>query len=194
MPLSQVLPKLTEVGLLTALTLRLPPQPIPPQFRMDLHCAYHQGPGHETDRCTALRHAVQDLIDQGLVHLGQPSVTTNPLPAHTTRAVPSPADGIHFLEFSNDDDFIHMLSWDDTNPEPIISYGIYEMDRATLGPRVPVSLELVPEVALVPTATVEPLILPHYSVQTPFILIPDVEEVQAPHVDDSQTLDVQYIL
>ena len=128
------------------------------------------------------------------MHLGQPSVTTNPLPAHTTRAVPPPADGIHFLEFSNHDDFIHMLSWDDTNPEPIISYGIYEMDRATLGPRVPVSFELVPEVALVPTATVEPLILPHYSVQTPFILIPDVEEVQAPHVDDSQTLDVQYIL
>ncbi|RVW24996.1 hypothetical protein CK203_116558 [Vitis vinifera] len=31
---------------------------------MDLHCAYHQGPGHETDRCTALRHAIQDLIDQ----------------------------------------------------------------------------------------------------------------------------------
>ena len=38
------------------------------------------------------------------------------------------------------------------------------------------------------------MIFPHYSVQTPFILIPDVEEVQAPHVDDSQTLDVQYIL
>ena len=44
------------------------------------------------------------------------------------------------------------------------------------------------------TASVEPLILPHYSVQAPFILIPDVEGVQAPHVDDSQTLDVQYIL
>ena len=27
-----------------------------------------------------------------------------------------------------------------------------------------------------------------------FILIPDVDEVQAPRVDDSQTLDVQYIL
>ena len=36
--------------------------------------------------------------------------------------------------------------------------------------------------------------MPHYSVQTPFILIPDVEEVQVPRVDDSQTLDVQYIL
>ena len=58
MPLSQTLRKLTEAGLLTALTPRPLPQPIPAQFRMDLHCAYHQGPGHETDRCTALRHAI----------------------------------------------------------------------------------------------------------------------------------------
>ena len=36
--------------------------------------------------------------------------------------------------------------------------------------------------------------MPHYSVHVPFILIPDVEGVQAPHVDDSHTLDVQYIL
>ncbi|RVW12041.1 hypothetical protein CK203_087291 [Vitis vinifera] len=117
------------------------PQPIPPQFRMDLHCAYHQGPGHETDRCTALRHAVQDLIDQGLVHLGQPSVTTNRLPAHTTHVVPPPADDIHFLEFDEIDDHIHMLSDDDSDPEPIM---------------------------------------------------PDW--VQAPYVDDSQTLDIQYVL
>ncbi|RVW66341.1 hypothetical protein CK203_065239 [Vitis vinifera] len=118
MPLSQALRKLTEAGLLTTLTPRPPPQPIPPQFRMDLHCAYHQGPGHETDRCTALRHAIQDLIDQGLVHLGQPSVTTNPLPAHTTHAVPPPADGIHFLEFDVIDDHIHMLSDDDSDQSP----------------------------------------------------------------------------
>ena len=152
---------------------------------MDLHCAYHQGPGHETDRCTALRHAIQDLIDRGLVHLGQPSVTTNPLPAHTTRVVPPPADGIHFLEFSDHDDYIHILSWDDTEPEPIMLDGIYEMDGATLGPRVPVSFGLVTEAASEQTAIVEPLIFPHYSVQTPFILIPDVEEVQTQHVDDS---------
>ncbi|RVW90362.1 Transposon Ty3-I Gag-Pol polyprotein [Vitis vinifera] len=120
MPLSQALRKLTEAGLLTTLTPRPPPQPIPPQFRMDLHCAHHQGPGHETDRFTALRHAVQDLIDQGLVHLGQPSVTTNSLPAHTTHAVPPPADDIHFLEFDEIDDHIHMLSDDDLDPKPII--------------------------------------------------------------------------
>ena len=121
MPLSQALRKLTEAELLTTLTPKPPPQPIPPQFRMDLHYAYHQGPGHETNCCTALRHAIQDLIDQGLVHLGQSSVTTNPLPAHTTHVVPSSVDGIHFLEFSDHDDYIHMLSWDDTKPEPIMS-------------------------------------------------------------------------
>ena len=74
---------------------------------MDLHCAYHQGLGHEIDRCTALRHDIQDLIDQGLVHLGQPSVTTNPLPAHTTYAVPPPADGIHYIDFAELDSYQH---------------------------------------------------------------------------------------
>ncbi|RVW21319.1 Transposon Ty3-G Gag-Pol polyprotein [Vitis vinifera] len=142
--------------------------PIPAQFRMDLHCAYHQGPGHETDRCTALRHAIQDLIDQGLVHLGQPSVTTNPLPTHTTHAVPPPAGGIHFLDFDETDDHVHML-----NPAPF---------------------RLVPEAASVQAATSEPLTFTRYSVQAPYILIPDVEEVQAPHSDDPQTPDVQYIL
>ncbi|RVX11336.1 hypothetical protein CK203_019633 [Vitis vinifera] len=58
MSLSHTLWKLTEVGLLTAFTPRPPPQPIPPQFRMGLHCAYHQGPGHETNHCTALKHAI----------------------------------------------------------------------------------------------------------------------------------------
>ncbi|RVW92755.1 hypothetical protein CK203_042622 [Vitis vinifera] len=140
---------------------RPPPQPIPPQFRIDLHCAYHQGPGHETDRCTALRHAIQDLIDQGLVHLGQPSVTTNPLPAHTTHAVPPPADGIHFLEFDVIDDHIHMLSDDDSDPEPIMPDVIYETSGVTPGPRMPAPFRLVPEAGSVQAATVEPLILPH---------------------------------
>ncbi|RVW95318.1 hypothetical protein CK203_034202 [Vitis vinifera] len=176
MPLSQALRKLTEAGLLTALAPRPPPQPIPPQFRMDLHCAYHQGPGHETDRCTALRHAVQDLIDQGLVHLGQPNVTTNPLLAHTTHAVSLPGDDIHFLDFDEIDDHIYMLSDDDLDPEPIMPDVIYEMSGVTLGPRMSTPFRLVPEAASVQAATVEPLILPHYSVRTPFILIPNVEE------------------
>ncbi|KAJ9707510.1 hypothetical protein PVL29_002513 [Vitis rotundifolia] len=58
MPLSQAFRKLTDAGLLTLLAPRLLPQPISPQFRMDLHCAYHQGPTHETNHCTALRHTI----------------------------------------------------------------------------------------------------------------------------------------
>ena len=120
MPLSQALRKLTEAGLLTALTPRPPSQPVPPQFRMDLHCAHHAGPGHETNRYIALRHAIQDLIDRGLIHLGQPSVTTNPLLAHTTHAVPPLVDSMHSIDFVEFDDYIHMLSWDDSEPEPIV--------------------------------------------------------------------------
>ena len=49
---------------------------------------------------------------------------------------------------------------------------------------------------------VEPLTLPHYSAQAPFILIPGDEEVQTPYVDVSQTpyvndvhtSDVQYVI
>ena len=70
MPLSQAFQKLVERGLLTALALRPPPQPVPPQFKMDFHCAYHQGLGHDIDHCFTLRHAIQDLIDQSLVKLG----------------------------------------------------------------------------------------------------------------------------
>ncbi|RVW86525.1 hypothetical protein CK203_042130 [Vitis vinifera] len=59
-------------------------------------------------------------VDQGLVHLGQPSVTTNPLPTHTTHAVPPLADSMHSIDFVEFDDYIHMLSWDDSEPEPIV--------------------------------------------------------------------------
>ncbi|RVW92560.1 Retrovirus-related Pol polyprotein from transposon 17.6 [Vitis vinifera] len=122
-----------------------------PQFRMDLHCAYHQGPGLETDRCTALRHAIQDLIDQGLVHLGQSSVTQNPLPAHTTHA-------------------------DDTESEPIELGDIYEMSSMTLRPQMPTSFRLVLEEASLQTTIVDSPTFTRYSVQTPFVLVPDVEE------------------
>ncbi|RVW87079.1 Transposon Ty3-I Gag-Pol polyprotein [Vitis vinifera] len=89
--------------IMTPLASRPLPQPIPPRFRMDLHCSYHQGPGHDTDHCTALRHAIQDLIDQGLVNLGQPSVTTNPLPAHSTHAVHPSSGDIHHMDLIEDD-------------------------------------------------------------------------------------------
>ena len=117
-------------------------------------------------------------------------MTTNPLPTHTTHAVPPPADGIHFLDFDEIDDHVHMLSWDDSDPDPIMPAEIYETSGMTLEPQIPTPFRLVPEAASVHAATSEPLTFTCYSVQTPFVLVPDVEEVQAPHSDDPQTPDV----
>ena len=69
MPLGEVLQTLMTAGLLSPLASRPLPQVVHPYFRIDLHCAYHQGPRHTTDQCTTLRHVVQDLIDQGIVRL-----------------------------------------------------------------------------------------------------------------------------
>ena len=84
-----------------------------------------------------------------MVHLGQPSVTMNPLPAHTTHVTYPPTDSMHSIDFVEFDDHIYMLSWDDSEPEPIVSDQIYEMSEVTLGPRMPVPFRLVPEAASV---------------------------------------------
>ena len=68
------------------------------------------------------------------------------------------------------------------------------MSGVTLRPQMPVHFRLVPKTALVQTTTVEPLTFPHYSVQTPFVFIPDVDEVRAPYVDDIHTSDIQYAI
>ncbi|RVW13567.1 hypothetical protein CK203_091954 [Vitis vinifera] len=114
-----------EGRLLTPLAPKPVPQPVPPCFRLDLHCSYHQGPGHDTDHCNDLRHAIQDLIDQGLVNLGLPSVTTNPLPTHSTHAVPPPLGDIHHINLIEDDS-IHMLSLDDGLPKSIVLHDSFD--------------------------------------------------------------------
>ena len=87
---------------------------------MDLHCAYHQGLKHTTNQCTGLRHVIQDLIDQGIVQLGQPSVSSNPLPTYSTHVVPPLVGGIHSIDFAKSDYLIHMLSWDDQGTRSIV--------------------------------------------------------------------------
>ena len=59
---------------------------------------------------------------------------------------------------------------------------------------MPTSFRLAPKEASVQTTIVEPPTFMRYSVQTLFVLVPDIEEVQTPHVDVSQTPEVQYIL
>ncbi|RVW60990.1 Retrovirus-related Pol polyprotein from transposon 17.6 [Vitis vinifera] len=119
------------------------------QLGMPLSRAFQKlkrGPGHDTDHCTALRHAIQDLIDQGLVNLGQPSVTTNPLPAHSTHAVHPSSGDIHHMDLIEDDS-IHMLSWDDGLPEPIVLHDSYEIDGVSLVPQTPAPFSLIPDEA-----------------------------------------------
>ena len=142
------------------------------------------------------------MIDQGLVYLGQPSVTTNPLPAHTTHVVPPPVEGIHSIDFPELDDHINILSWDELELEPIASDKINEIGRVTLGHWMSTPLRLILKTASVQTTIVKPLTLPHYNAHAPFIWIPDVEEVQTlyvdvsqtPYVDNVPTSDVQYVL
>ena len=125
---------------------------------------------HETNYCTALRRTIQDLIDQGLVHLGQPSVTTNPLPAHTSHAIPPSVDNIHFMDFTEPVDRIHMLSWEDFEPEPIVVDESYEVDGVILDPQASTPFRLVPNTLLLRLTTIRSLIRPCYSIQSPFIL------------------------
>ncbi|KAJ9698762.1 hypothetical protein PVL29_007697 [Vitis rotundifolia] len=90
MTLTRAFEKLRDASLIVPLAPRPLPHPIPPHFRSHEHCLYHQIQGHDTERCLALYHMIQDLIDSGLVNLAGPSVTTNPLPTHSTHAVPPP--------------------------------------------------------------------------------------------------------
>ena len=121
MPLSRAFQRLVEGGLIVPLPPRPPLQPTPPGFKTDLHCAYHQRAGHDTNSYASLRHAIQDLIDQGLVDFGCPGVTTDPLSTYDTRVVPSPPGGIHSIEFLGDE--IFMMGWDGEDSQPICLYG-----------------------------------------------------------------------
>ncbi|KAL6349968.1 hypothetical protein AAG906_002075 [Vitis piasezkii] len=91
-PLSRVLERFQAMGFLAPLAPRALPDPVPSQFRLDLYCAYHQSVGHHTDRCTALRHAIQDIVDSRA--FGHPQSTMFPIPtsAQAMHAdAPSPA-------------------------------------------------------------------------------------------------------
>ncbi|KAL6322793.1 hypothetical protein AAG906_019062 [Vitis piasezkii] len=140
----------TQLGMpLSRVFQRLPTSP---GFRTGLHCAYHQRAGHDTDSCSTLRHAIQDLIDQGLVDLGRLGVTTDPLPTHDTRAVPSPPGGVHLIDFAGDE--IFMMGWDGEAPQPISLYE--ESDFVGYIPSQP--------------PPVSPIYLQHVPPMTPFIL------------------------
>ena len=73
------------------------------------------------------------MIDQSLVDLGRPRVTTNPLLTHNTRVVPPFPGGIHSIEFLRDE--IFMMGWDGEASQPICLYADSGFSGYT-GPRV----------------------------------------------------------
>ena len=80
MPVIQVFEKLKAKGILKPLDPRPIPNPLPARFDVSKRCAYHQSPGHDTDKCFGIRHAIQDLIDNKVIALlTRPSITNNPL-------------------------------------------------------------------------------------------------------------------
>ena len=88
MTLTRTFEKLRDASFIVPLAPGPLPYPIPPHFCTHEHYLYHQIKEHDIERCAALHHAIQDLIDSRLVSLAGPSVTTNPLPTHSTHSAP----------------------------------------------------------------------------------------------------------
>ncbi|XP_077248956.1 uncharacterized protein LOC143888427 [Tasmannia lanceolata] len=88
---SSIMRNLVRDGVIELLPPRPPPDPLPRSFREDQFCQYHQGPGHHTDRCIALRYRIEKLLAVGDLVLPEPNVTRNPLPRHI--ALPPPEIG-----------------------------------------------------------------------------------------------------
>ena len=49
------------------------------------------------------------------------------------------------MDFTKLDDRIHMLSWDDSEPEPIVVDESYEVDGVILDPEASAPFRLVPD-------------------------------------------------
>ena len=90
MTLTKAFEKLKDTSVIVPLAPRPLPHPVPSNFHLHEHCLYHQIKGHDTKHCATLHHVIPDLIDSGLVKFSRPSVTTNPMPTHSTHAVPPP--------------------------------------------------------------------------------------------------------
>ena len=83
------------------------------------------------------------------------------------------------MEFTEPDDCIHMLNWDDYEPEPTVVDESYEVDGVILDLQASASFRLVLDTPPLQLTTVRPLIHPCYSIQSPFILSRDPDETVA---------------
>ncbi|XP_039683789.1 uncharacterized protein [Medicago truncatula] len=80
-----LLPSLLARGLVQTLPPPRVQNPLPPWFRADRNCAFHQGaPGHDIEHCYPLKEAVQKLIHNKDLSFTDPNLVTpnNLLPPH----------------------------------------------------------------------------------------------------------------
>ncbi|GKU90956.1 hypothetical protein SLEP1_g4893 [Rubroshorea leprosula] len=87
-PYSEVLKQLVAVGLVETLQTYPIRPPYSHWYDQQAKCEYHNVVGHSTEHCTALKHKIQDLIDEGKLQLdakeaeSTPNITQNPLSPH----------------------------------------------------------------------------------------------------------------
>ncbi|KAI8559366.1 hypothetical protein RHMOL_Rhmol04G0167700 [Rhododendron molle] len=72
-PLASVYEKLLDAGSIKPLNPTSLPKNPPANFKYNLYCTNHQTPGHSTNACFRLRHAIQDLTDCGIIPAPSPS-------------------------------------------------------------------------------------------------------------------------
>ncbi|XP_077249393.1 uncharacterized protein LOC143888888 [Tasmannia lanceolata] len=115
-PLPMILKKLIRDKKIRLLDIRPAPNPLPASWRRDQYCEYHRGPGHLTEKCLALKHPIQNMIDKDELAVERPSVTQNPLPDH--RVVAPPAINAIFFDDEELNEFRekepYALSFDNT--------------------------------------------------------------------------------
>ncbi|XP_077251918.1 uncharacterized protein LOC143891167 [Tasmannia lanceolata] len=95
-PLPMILKKLIRDNKIRLPDIRPVTNLLPPYWRLDQYCEYHRNSGHLTERCLALKHALQTMLEKGKLEVERPNVTQNPLPNH--RAIPPPATNAIFVE------------------------------------------------------------------------------------------------
>ena len=83
MSYAELLPELLRLGMVELRTMA-PPTVLPPGYDANVRCDFHSGaPGHHTEKCRALQHKVQDLIDAKAINFAPvPNVVNNPMPQH----------------------------------------------------------------------------------------------------------------
>jgi hypothetical protein len=98
---AELLPTLLAKGHCVTRPGKPPPNPLPPRFRHDLTCEFHQGAqGHDTEGCYALKYIVKDLIEKGRLTFENsvPHVLDNPLPNHAAVNMIEAFEGIPVLQ------------------------------------------------------------------------------------------------